>query len=108
MVGPGQTQQACAIDVGDLRQAIRTERKLELAYRDQGGQASRRVVWPLALGYFEQAQVLVAWCELRAGFRHFRTDRIDGLAVLEARYPERRSSLVRAWREQQGAPAPIL
>ena len=35
-----------------------------------------RVIWPIAIAFFERVRVVVAWCELRQAFRHFRTDRI--------------------------------
>ena len=93
------------IDLATLRRAIRSERKLLLHYRDSDGAASERTVWPFALGFFERARVMVAWCELRTGFRHFRADRIAGYTVLEARYPRRRAALIKEWRALQGIPA---
>ncbi|KAF1071517.1 MAG: Bifunctional ligase/repressor BirA [Pseudomonas citronellolis] len=85
-----------------LRQAIRREHKLSLHYRDEQGRVSERVVWPFALGYFERVRVLVAWCELREGMRHFRVDRVQGLDELPGRYPQRRQALLKAWRLEQG------
>jgi predicted DNA-binding transcriptional regulator YafY len=46
--------------------------------------------------------VLVAWCETRQDFRHFRVDRIEELDVTEDRYPRRRQALLKEWRESQG------
>ncbi len=43
--------------------------------------------------------MLVAWCELRQDFRHFRTDRIHGVTVLHDRTPERPASLRAKWRK---------
>ena len=59
-----------------LRRAIRAEEKLALRYVDKKGAASARTVWPIAVGFFEAAEVMVAWCEARQDFRHFRLDRI--------------------------------
>ncbi|MBP1887223.1 helix-turn-helix transcriptional regulator [Sinorhizobium mexicanum] len=89
------------IDLGLLRKAIRGERKLDMRYRDNDGRDSRRTVWPFALGFFEQVRVLVAWCELRQDFRHFRTDRIAEAAMQDARYPRRRQALLKDWRSAQ-------
>ena len=36
----------------------------------------------MILGYAETSRLLVAWCELRQGFRHFRADRIVEFEVL--------------------------
>ena len=104
LVGPGEALAVGEREIGVIRQAIRRERKLAVAYRDGDLRASRRVVWPFALAYFDRVRVLVAWCELREGFRHFRTDRIDALEVVEERYPRRRAALLKAWREAEGVP----
>ena len=85
--------------LGTIRSAIRAERKLGLRYTDAQGAASARVVWPLALAFFEGTRVVAAWCELRADFRHFRLDRIAELQVLEAPLPRPRRDLLRRWRE---------
>lgn len=84
---------------GLLRQAIRSERKLRLAYRDATGALSHRIVWPFALAFFEQARVLMCWCEMREDFRNFRTDRIAAAELLEHGYPKRKQALLKAWRK---------
>src|ERR1700687_3698762 len=68
---------------------VRSQLRLELAYIDGGRRSTKRIVWPLQLGFMESARVLVAWCELREGFRFFRTNRIQA-AVAKERYPRRR------------------
>ncbi|WP_238319547.1 helix-turn-helix transcriptional regulator, partial [Xanthomonas maliensis] len=83
-----------------LRDAIRRQRKLSIGYVDAQGVLSHRVIWPIALVYFDDVRVLAAWCEWRAAFRHFRVDRVQVEAMLEARYPESRQSLVKRWRQQ--------
>ncbi len=75
-----------------------------MTYTDVNGHDSERLIWPLALGFFEEVHVVVAWCELRADFRHFRTDRMVTLAPLEARYPKRRQILLKEWREIHNIP----
>ena len=87
-----------------LREAIRSERKVCLDYRDVDGRGSERVVWPLALAFFERVRILVAWCELRQDFRSFRTDRIANAATLDERYPQRRRALLKRWRERENVP----
>lgn len=85
------------VEPSALRQAIRRERKIRIAYADGQGAATDRIVWPLTLIQFEAARLLVAWCELRNDFRHFRADRIVGLQPLDERYPKTRAALIRAW-----------
>lgn len=87
------------------RHAIRKEHKLQMTYIDVKGDESQRVIWPLALGFFEEIHVIVAWCELRLDFRHFRSDRIMQLTQLETRYPERRQVLLKKWHEIRNIPS---
>jgi predicted DNA-binding transcriptional regulator YafY len=84
-----------AIDLAVVRAAIRRERKLLLRYTDERGAATRRCVWPLAIGYFSDAALVGAWCELRGAFRHFRTDRIAALEPLDERFDGRGGGLMR-------------
>lgn len=91
-------------DLGLIRRAIRAEHILELAYEDEKGALTHRKVWPFALGFFDSVRVMVAWCELRQDFRHFRTDRISSAAWTETRYPRRRPVLLKEWREAEGIP----
>lgn len=101
LVPPGPPVGEAGVHDGAIRQAIRHEHKLQLDYRDAAGLPSRRTVWPFALGYFDRVQVVVAWCELRQGLRHFRTDRIAALQDSGQRYPRRRQALLKDWRAQE-------
>src|SRR5579872_3170746 len=65
------------VDLGAVRRAIRDERKLAIAYRDEMGRSTKRTIWPLALIYFSDVANIVAWCELRQALRNFRTDRVQ-------------------------------
>ena len=89
-------------DLALMRKAIRSERVVQLTYGDVNGAVSTRRIWPFALGYFDDVRMIVAWCELREGYRHFRADRIVDFAVLEARYPRRRVALAKEWNVLQG------
>ncbi|RQS72581.1 WYL domain-containing protein [Burkholderia sp. Bp8963] len=99
LVGPRTIADRETVDMDDIRRTIRTERKLRVTYADARGRRSERTVWPFALGYFDDARILVTWCEVRNDFRHFRTDRIVAMERLDERYPRRRSALLKAWRE---------
>ncbi|MER8957649.1 MULTISPECIES: YafY family protein [unclassified Mesorhizobium] len=100
-----RTEVTEGIDLGVVRQAIREERKLIFVYRDAGGAASERTVWPFALGFFDKVRVVAAWCEMRQDFRHFRADRISGLNATEMRYPRRRQVLLKEWRATLDTPS---
>lgn len=106
LVGPGEPIAADSVDLALVRRAIRSGHKLAIGYRDGGGSASERIIWPFALGFFDRVRVIVAWCELRQDFRHFRTDRISRLTATDTRYPRRRQALLKEWREAEGIPAP--
>lgn len=86
-----------------LRSAIRMQKRLSIAYVDQAERHSRRVVWPIQIGFMDNARVLAGWCELRDAFRFFRTDRILA-AELGERYPARRADLVRNFQTQMQNP----
>jgi len=89
-----------AIDMARLRTAIRAQGKIALVYRDEKERASERVVWPIAVSYWETVRLIVAWCELRNGFRHFRCDRVLGAEFLEARYATSRAKLRAQWKKE--------
>ncbi|MGK9054306.1 helix-turn-helix transcriptional regulator [Neorhizobium petrolearium] len=91
-------------DLGLIRKAIRAEHVLELVYEDEKGAFTTRKVWPFALGFFDNVRVMVAWCELRQDFRHFRTDRMAAVVLTGKRYPRRRPVPLKEWREAQGIP----
>ncbi len=94
---------AGGVDAAVFRGAIRRERKMLLTYADETGRGSRRVVWPIALVFFERVRVLVGFCELREDFRHFRVDRVTRAEVLDAGYPESRAVLTARWKAQDEA-----
>ncbi|TXI02431.1 MAG: YafY family transcriptional regulator [Rhizobium sp.] len=92
------------IDLPMLRAAVREGRKLRMRYRSDAGDETARIVWPVILGYSDTSRILVAWCELRQGFRHFRTDRIMEADILSDGHGLRSGELRRrwsAWREAQ-------
>lgn len=104
LIGPGDVIAASDEDLALIRQTIRNEYKLDMTYSDLQGNQSQRIIWPLALGFFEKVRIIIAWCELRQDFRHFRTDRIIKLRLIESRYPHRRQTLLKKWRETHNIP----
>ncbi len=85
------------LDMSKTRAHIRAGCKITFAYRDESDRESRRIVWPVAIGYFQTVRLLVAWCELRRDFRNFRTDRVVAAEFLDERYPERPAILRARW-----------
>ena len=88
------------VSMSTLRDAIRTERKLELTYQDEQGCRTIRTVRPLALVYHLECVMLACWCELRSGFRHFRTDRIYGCRILDQFFAGQGDALREIWPDQ--------
>lgn len=64
------------VSKGMLRAAVREERVLRIDYVDAAGARTTRDIRPIAVVYHIDAVLVAAWCELRSGLRHFRTDRI--------------------------------
>lgn len=98
MVAPSWSAPRTQVDLGDVRQSIRSECRVTVRYVDLKEQATERVVWPIALGFFEHVRIVVVWCELRQAFRHLRADRIVAWEPIAGRYPRRRVALMRAWK----------
>lgn len=70
-----------------LREALREKRKFWLRYCKEDGTASERVLWPLGINFWGRVWTLVAWCEERDDFRHFRLDRMQEWRVLDQGFP---------------------
>ena len=80
-----------------VRLATREQKKLRLDYLDEQQHSSRRLIWPISMGYFQDRMLLAAWCELRQDFRHFRLDRVQDCRVLDERYPPYKRHLFQQW-----------
>lgn len=98
----GPAQQSAGLRT--IREAIRREQKLKIRYLSLAGSETDRLIWPVALVFFEGARLVAAWCELRRDFRHFRADRISSLEVTGTPYPRPRRELARIWRQQLKPP----
>jgi predicted DNA-binding transcriptional regulator YafY len=97
----GSVQSGKPAHLKSIREAIGREEKLYLAYTDKKGKATERLIWPIAIGFFEAAEVLAAWCETRRDFRHFRLDRIRSVTPVHERTPRRHRVLLAEWRLSQ-------
>ncbi len=86
-----------AVATADLRDAIRRRLKVRLRYCAESGEQTERIVRPVVLGYSDTTRVLIAWCELRRDFRHFRTDRMQAAELLNQPIGEPRGPLLRRW-----------
>lgn len=89
------------VDPDHLREIMRLRRKIHIEYIDRAEKKSKRTIWPFMLAYFETVKLVVAWCEKREGFRHFRTDRIVKMDVLDEEFPITTDKLKLAWWEEE-------
>ncbi|MBP2235188.1 putative DNA-binding transcriptional regulator YafY [Sinorhizobium kostiense] len=92
------------IDLSLVRRAIRDEQKLALDYRDELGRATERTVRPLALIYYSEHAVMVAWCELRQAIRNFRADRVEHCESVSAYFLGEGERLRQLWMDGWKAP----
>ncbi len=79
LVPPSGPEPAVGDTLHLLRQAVRSQAKVKFHYQREDGERSVRHVRPLGLAYWGRTWTLVAWCELRDAFRHFRLDRMTHL-----------------------------
>jgi predicted DNA-binding transcriptional regulator YafY len=82
-VGPDE---ATRVRLQTLRTAAEAHRKVRITYLDLKERRSERPVRPLGCFYWSEVWTLAAWCEVRAGFRNFRVDRIEQLELLDERF----------------------
>lgn len=108
LVGPTEIKDSTKVDLFLIRRTIRSQFKAHITYCDQKGLESNRTIWPFALAFFDNVRVIVAWCETRQSFRHFRYDRIKSFTPINVRYPKNRQSLLKEWRRIEGIPTPEI
>lgn len=99
LVGPSPPAKGQTLE--RVRGALMRERKLAIEYIDAAGVRSRRMTWPVALGWFEDSEMLAAWCEYRNAFRHFRIDRLAHAQIVDERPPVPRSRLLARYKETE-------
>ncbi len=97
-VPTSQALAADGLDIALTRTWIRSGQKIRIRYRDAQSRETERKIWPTIIGYAETVRLLAAWCELRQGFRHFRTDRILAAEFLEEPSGYRPRELRARWR----------
>ncbi|MES0862424.1 YafY family protein [Ruegeria sp. SCPT10] len=96
---PDDPAKGC-VPVANYREAIRSEQKIRITYVNGAEERTIRVVRPVALIYHIECTMLAAWCELRSGFRHFRTDRIWASESIDESFCGQGDSLRTLWQEQ--------
>ena len=83
LVGPASP--APSDRLAAAREALAQERKLAIDYEDSAGAVTSRTIWPVAIGWFDEVEVVAAWCETKAAFRPFRIDRLRSTRLIDER-----------------------
>jgi predicted DNA-binding transcriptional regulator YafY len=96
-VSPGMVAEAEGADLAEVRAAIRDSRKLYIAYADEQGRRTNRIIWPIAMAYYVDVTLVGAWCELRSDYRNFRVERIQSSKVLDEHFDQHGGRLFREW-----------
>ncbi|AZS51032.1 YafY family transcriptional regulator [Entomomonas moraniae] len=95
-------------EVITIRKAINQNLKIIIEYSDMHQKATKRLIWPFAIGFFHHTLVICGWCELREAFRHFRIDRIKNLTLQNETFPRKQKELLEAWHHFQKIPKPLF
>ena len=83
--------------LGVVREAMRNEKTLHIQYVDESGNSTERPIWPITLAYYEEKQVIGAWCVMRQAFRNFRVDRVRAATPGTEPFGKRRVILMAEW-----------
>jgi predicted DNA-binding transcriptional regulator YafY len=105
----GSAQRATAVDLAEVRDAIRSSRKMHICYVDEHARRTRRIIWPIAMAYYVDVTLIGAWCELRSDYRNFRVERVATSEVLTERFSPDRGRLLTEWLAlRKDRPGPAL
>ncbi len=81
-----------------LTEAIAREAAVEIVYIDRRGVETRRSICPILPSDGDETGHVVAWCERRQDYRHFRLDRIREMTPTAIPYSRRHRLLMAEWR----------
>ena len=84
-------------DFSEIRECIRSRRKIAFQYRDLKNRVSERTIRPLSLGFFGPVWLVTGWCESRKDFRNFRLDRIRNFQSTERYFKDERGKNLKAY-----------
>lgn len=65
-----------------LQEAIVSQRIIEISYKNNKAEVSKRKLEPIGLIFYALAWHLIGWCHLRKDYRDFKVQRITGMKVL--------------------------
>ena len=88
------------VDLASLRRAVRSQRLVEIRYRDESGNESQRRIRPLCLVFIAPVWLLAAWCEARKDFREFRVDRITKMNITDEQFRDEEGKTLEDLKQQ--------
>jgi len=97
---PNQSELPWTVSFSDLRECIRTSRKVRISYADETGRVTLRTLRPLALIFCSPIWLLATWCEKRNDFRNFRLDRIQTVKLCEDIFDDEKDKNLSAYKAQ--------
>lgn len=100
-VGPPASELMSKEDLSALRDAIANQKKICIAYKSENGKETQQIVCPFTIGYFTDERILVAWCDKRKNYQHFKTNRISAIEILSQHYSGSKDKLFREWQALQ-------
>ena len=96
-VHPFKARYSVLPDMRVIREGCWREEALLIRYTDKGGDVTDRTIWPLAIVYFDDMLVVLAWCCLRQDFRIFRAERVVAVQNAGTSFRPRRVALLRTY-----------
>jgi predicted DNA-binding transcriptional regulator YafY len=93
LLAPTMHPGRAAPNLGALREAIRSKRRVSFHYTDAEGRETERTARPLAVAFWGKVWSLASWCEKRGDFRGFRLDRMRDVTLGDAFVEEPDKSL---------------
>ncbi len=97
---PNQPVLPWTVSFSDLRECIRTRRKIHIKYSNESQQTTSRTLRPLALIFCSPIWLLATWCEKRNDFRNFRLDRIQDIKFCEDNFSDEKDKNLSAYKLQ--------
>lgn len=81
-----------------LQKTIVEKKRVQIRYlSNYSEEATERIVEPIGLTYYGSAWHLIAWCQLRNGYRDFRIDRMKSLHVKDETFKKEKHPSLREY-----------
>ena len=87
-------------DFSEIRECIRSRRKISFQYRDLKNKISERTIRPLSMVFFGPVWLVTGWCESRKDFRNFRLDRMRHFQSTEDFFKDEKGKTLKAYLAQ--------